>query len=142
MKYFQIYPEVAGGWGKNTIVSNRDVHPPIIEKLDYQFEGWLGDDILETFPCYIISKALADAFNETNLAGFKLEEVEISLSETFIRLYGNKILPKFYWFKIIGNANSDDFFTINNHSLIISEKALEVMKLFNINNAEIEDYEL
>ena len=55
--YYFIEPEVAGGWGGNTI-ADTSVHPPKISKLHYQFDGWLGDDLLESFPCFIVSESL------------------------------------------------------------------------------------
>lgn len=45
MKYFYIEPEVAGGLGRNTVM-NRAVHPPVVSKLHYHFDGWLGDVLL------------------------------------------------------------------------------------------------
>jgi hypothetical protein len=55
MEYFQIAPEVAGGWGRNTVM-DRSIHPPHVTKLHFEFDGWLGDVLLESFPCYIITK--------------------------------------------------------------------------------------
>lgn len=43
-----IEPEVAGGLGEETQMDST-VHPPLVKKLHLEFEGWLGDDILETF---------------------------------------------------------------------------------------------
>ncbi len=59
---FQILePEVAGGWGAN-IIADTDCHPPRIEHLHYEFEGWLGDPIVESFPCFLILESLASSF--------------------------------------------------------------------------------
>ena len=62
-------PEVAGGWGEGTI-ANTSPHPPVVETLEYMFDGWGGDDLLATFPCFIVSEALATAIGFLALAAF------------------------------------------------------------------------
>ena len=56
MQYVYIEPEVAGGLGDHTVM-DRSVHPPIVSKLHYQMEGWLGDALLESFPVFIVISA-------------------------------------------------------------------------------------
>lgn len=46
--YKLIEPEVAGSLGKETELDS-SVFPPHVKKLHYEFDGWLGDDILESF---------------------------------------------------------------------------------------------
>ncbi|APF85630.1 hypothetical protein HI806_01945 [Ralstonia solanacearum] len=52
MNYFFLEPEVAGALGENTVL-DASTHPPRVEKLHFEFSGWLGDAILESFPCVI-----------------------------------------------------------------------------------------
>lgn len=48
-RYYRLEPEVAGELGSGTVM---DVsrHPPLVSHLQFKFQGWLGDDLLETFP--------------------------------------------------------------------------------------------
>src|SRR6476660_8794270 len=62
-------PEVAGGWGERT-VADTSTHPPRVTALHYQFDGWLGDELLESFPCYIVTRRLAHALTAAGLSGF------------------------------------------------------------------------
>ena len=64
--YKYIEPEVAGGLGNETII-DKNYHPPIVKKLHYEFNGWLGDDILESFPCFIVSERLKNEIIKKNL---------------------------------------------------------------------------
>jgi len=50
-------PEVAGRLGEKTVLIATS-HPPITERLNYEFDGWLGDDLLEPFLCYIVTESL------------------------------------------------------------------------------------
>lgn len=70
-------PEVAGGWGPNT-EAQRHTHPPIVTHIRYDFEGWSGDDLLTTFPEFIVTENLARDPERSGLTGFRLTPVETS----------------------------------------------------------------
>lgn len=97
MKYYILMPEVAAmGLGKNTIM-DRTVHPPIVSYLHYDFDVWLGDDLLEAFPCFIVTEGLAETIRNANLSGVEFHQVEISTSEQFKEMYGAREIPPFVW---------------------------------------------
>ncbi|AZA77809.1 hypothetical protein EG359_10375 [Chryseobacterium joostei] len=138
--YKLIEPEVAGGLGKHTQIDN-SFFPPIIKKLHYEFDGWLGDDILESFPCYIMTEFLKKAIESEHLTGIIFDEVIISKSEIFLELYPDKELPFFFWAKINGEDNKDDFYITKKNGLAISERAYLLLQKYNISQADIEDLE-
>ncbi|QEM02866.1 hypothetical protein DIU31_004805 [Mucilaginibacter rubeus] len=139
--YRIIEPEVAGGIGNETVM-NTKVHPPIIDKLHYEFAGWSGDDILESFPCYIITERLKKEIEFRNLKGIGFDDVLISRSNEFEDFYPNTDLPKFYWAKINGAfENNDDFIVGDDFRLLISPKAFDTLTLFNLNHAFLEEIE-
>ncbi|NQZ07411.1 MAG: hypothetical protein HRT35_09655 [Algicola sp.] len=135
--YFYIEPEVSGGFGKNN-QADTTVHPPNVSKLHYLFDGWLEDDILETFPCFIVTKRLKNALMQQCFTGFSIDDVEISKSEQFDNIYPNKTLPNFYWLKVTGVAGKDDFGIANDHRLVISQRILNLLKTVNIVHADLE----
>ncbi|PQA90711.1 hypothetical protein SAMN05421796_1137 [Chryseobacterium piscicola] len=136
--YKLIEPEVAGSLGRETELDN-SVFPPHVKKLHYEFSGWLGDDILESFPCYIVTDSLREDFENNKFTGISFNEVIVSKSETFLEIYPDRELPKFYWLKICGEAYKDDFFITKENVLAISEKVNLVLLRYNINNADIEE---
>ncbi|MGD1318740.1 hypothetical protein [Chryseobacterium sp. 2R14A] len=138
--YKIIEPEVVGSLGKETELDN-SVFPSHVKKLHYEFDGWLGDDILEFFPFYIVTYSLREALENNKFTGITFQEITISKSETFLELYPDRELPEFYWLKISGEAFKDDFFITQENILAISEKAYFVLQKYNINNANIEDLE-
>jgi hypothetical protein len=68
-----------------------------VKGLSVVFDGWLGDDLLEIFPSFIVTEKLADAMQEYGLSGFEFRDVRISTSEQFKEIYGEKKLPRFLW---------------------------------------------
>lgn len=136
--YKLIEPEVAGGLGDKTKIDN-SFFPPLIKELHYELDGWLGDDILESFPCYIITESLRKGIESNSLSGINFSNVLVSKSETFFDLYPDRELPNFFWAKIIGEPFKDDFFITDKNSLAISEKAYILFKSYTIDQADLKD---
>jgi hypothetical protein len=128
MKYYILEPEVAGGLGVNTVM-NRSTHPPIITRLHYELDGWLGDELLETFPCYIVTHQLRNKIEKAGFTGLYFDTVEVSISQQFKDLYPNRNIPDFVWLKIIGRAGIDDFGVSKDNRLVVSESVLGLMNL-------------
>ncbi|WP_080954801.1 hypothetical protein [Xanthomonas phaseoli] len=138
MNYFVIEPEVAGEIGDGSVLDTT-VHPPLVSKLNYQFFGWLGDSILESFPCFIVIQDLASNLMSEFLSGVSFHDVEISISDEFRGLYPNRVIPDFCWMKVSGVACKDDFGIALDYRLVISERALKVLQKFCIENALVEE---
>jgi len=130
-------PEVAGELGEGTTMDS-SVHPPRVSRFHHRFEGWLGDDLLEAFPCFLVSSALAKTLEEARLVGFSLDAVEVSVSPEFQELFPERSLPEFRWLKITGGDRNADFWLTPDFRLEVSSRALEVLKKFKIAHAVIE----
>lgn len=131
---YYIEPEVPGQLGDNTVLDT-SVHPPIVHKLHFRFYGWLGDDLIECFPVFLVSEKLKDALLKSNLSGFEIAACEIEVDEQLRILQPGLTIPDFYWLKIPGDA--DDDFSFINSKLKVSEMALKFLSDFNIKNADI-----
>jgi hypothetical protein len=138
--YRYIEPEVSGGLGEQTKM-DASVHPPIIYELEYQFDGWLENDIVESFPCYIVTARLREDIERANFSGVLFKNLKISKSDTFRDIYGNKELPEFFWLEITGNAGVDDFGIADDYRLVISERVFKILSSFNISEADFEPYD-
>lgn len=139
MSFYQLSPEVAGGFGSNTQL-NRTVHPPIVTRLHYEFEGWLGDDLLESFPCYIVTRQLADSLSTNALSGVTYKNVEITQSDVFMDLYPNRQLPEFVWIDITGIPGQNDFGLDDHSRLIVSESVMAILRSYKISHCAISNY--
>jgi uncharacterized repeat protein (TIGR02543 family) len=135
MKYYRIEPEVAGGWGKNTVFTRTPGRPTVVHKLHYQFDGWLGDELLTSTPCFIVTERLAREIERAQLTGVRFDDVEVTTSDEFRELYPNRQLPKFVWLKIEGKPGQDDFGITPGLRLVVSERVLELLKPVGISHA-------
>ncbi len=142
MKFYYIEPEVAGGWGKNTVFDRTPGRPTVVHKLHYQFDGWLGDELLESTPCFIVSDRVAQEVMRAHLAGVRFDQVEVTVSEQFRELYPNRQLPKFVWLRVEGTAGQDDFGTAPDGRLIASERALGLLRELGISHALVTEFQV
>ena len=132
-------PEVAGQLGAETVLETH-VYPPHIKKLHFEFCGWLGDDIIESFPCYLVTERLKEEIEKIHLTGVILEDLKVTTSDNFKSLYPVAALPKFYWAKVIGGYTGDDFCLGTDYRFVVSEAANVLLRRFNIQHAVVEDW--
>ncbi|WP_306360904.1 hypothetical protein [Nocardia sp. CC227C] len=136
MRYYSIEPEVAGGHGRGTVYDYA-VTPAAVSRLHYEFSDWLGDSLLESAPCFIATVDLSRQIEQIGLTGVTFDEVETSLSPEGEELIDHP-LPEWRWMKVIGSPGESDFYLDDSATLIISERALEVLRMAGIDNADIE----
>jgi hypothetical protein len=139
MHYFYIEPEVSGGLGDRTVI-DRSSHPPIISKLYYEMEGWLGDAILESFPVFIVTDEAKQGLIAAGLTGAIFADVDVTTPDNFRELYPNRKVPPFARLKPVGQAGHDDFGTASDGRLVVSERALDVLQTFGAANALVESF--
>ncbi|WP_229008359.1 hypothetical protein [Methylophilus sp. Leaf408] len=134
MKYYVIEPEVAGGLGERTVI-DRSSGRIEVKKLHYHFDGWLGDELLESTPCFIVSTRLANEIENQKYTGVMFSDAEITTSDEFNDLHENLKLPDFLWLKVFGVAGKDDFGMSSELNLVVSEPALQLLKQIGISHA-------
>jgi hypothetical protein len=84
-----IEPVVPGGLEIEPELDN-SIHPPLISKCHIEFEGWLGNDILEIFPCFLISETLKIKINKCYADRNKFYQVIVTKPQHFVESYPNK----------------------------------------------------
>ncbi|MSS38725.1 hypothetical protein [Clostridium porci] len=134
MKYYIIEPEVAGEIGENTVYDNYDAivnekENPIISHLHFVFDGWLGDELLEVTPCFLVSERLKKEIELKGFSGCKFEDIEISYSDEFLELYPNRNIPVFY--RLIPQKSlfieDEGFFSQDMDDVMMSQKSYLVI---------------
>lgn len=136
MAYFVLEPEVAGELGPNTVMDT-SVHPPLVSRLHYEVTGWLGDDLLETFPCFVVTDRLAKALATSGLQAFELRDLELSITPEAQEFNGDREWPGFRWLVVTGRAGVDDLGVTPKAQLVVSDKALELLRSFSMDNCDV-----
>lgn len=152
-RLLRLSPEVAGGWGPATIVSNRSEiesgksRVPVVEFLEYRFEGWLGDELLESFPCFIVTEALARDLTTSGMTGFRLGDVEVSVSPHFEETNPGRVVPAFRRLHIDGRVrqsngvrwSGQDICLTEKAELVVSERCWVIVHRYESANCEAEE---
>ena len=136
--YYIIDPEVAGHFGPRTVM-DRNVHPPEVTHLHYVFDGWLGDQLVESIGCYVITSSLAHALQQNNVTGFELADVEITKSRQFEELHPNREIPLFRWMRVTGKLGESDVFMTSDHRLGVTRKVLDLLLATQPQDLEFEE---
>ncbi|WP_058303912.1 hypothetical protein [Gorillibacterium timonense] len=131
MNLFLLEPEVSGGHGEFTIYRT-DYGVKQVDKvqfLDYEFDGWLGDHLITSTPCFIITKELDEIFKQLNIGDYSVEECLVSESSIFEELYEDKLLPEFLRMLPNGKISIKDntYGNWSGHHFCLTEKAYLVV---------------
>ena len=137
MAYYYVEPEVAGELGPGTVMDTT-VHPPVVSRLEYRFTDWLGDSIVESFPCYLVTDELGKQIQQAELGGVAVDDVEVTLSPEAEELL-DQPLPAWKWLKITGQAFQADFGMADDNRLVVSDRALDVLRQSRLENADVEE---
>jgi|JI102314A2RNA_FD_contig_41_2730386_length_1396_multi_3_in_0_out_0_2 hypothetical protein len=138
--YIYLEPEVATTFGDETVLDS-SVHPPLVHKLHLSFEGWLGDCIIECFPCFAVTAEARHGIESARLSGVCFQGLLVSKSEQFEELYPERQLPTFYWLQITGIAGQEDFGIADDYRLVVSSWALQVLQSFGLEQALSSPYD-
>ncbi len=138
--FYYVEPEVAGCIGPRS-ETRRQADALVVTLLNYEFDGWLGDALLESFPCFIVTDAAREALEVTGLRGITFADVEVTQSPTFAELHPTLELPTFRWMIVHATARQDDFGIAADNRLIVSERALGTLKAAGIDHAIVEPAE-
>jgi hypothetical protein len=146
MKYYALGAEAAGDFGKNTVRGDVSDRPPKISYFHFELERYPHDDLLEALATYAITEQLAEALSANKLTGFEFGDVEISFDEQFhvwAEMHKGEELPKYMWLKVTGRPGIDDFGMVQGpckYPLVVSDKAMRVLKQFKLSFCDIENY--
>jgi len=139
MTHFIIDPEVAGGLGEGSEL-DVSVHPPIVHRLHIQVEGWQGDDLVQTFPCYLVTDRLMKLLVTLDPSGVGFTDAVTTASAELLEREPPQQLPKLLWLRVSGRAGVDDFGLTSDGSLVVSGRVLDAMKSLQLRHCDAKPF--
>ena len=113
-----------------------DREPRLVGTLHAEFEGWLGDDIVETSGFWLVTEALAAALQASELTGFELADVVVTTGPTRDE-FDYPPLP--VWRRLVPTGSltaGDDIAAVRRGTtLALSDRVLRLLEGFQIENA-------
>jgi hypothetical protein len=135
VRYLRLSPAVAGDLGPDTEMDTTHV-PPRVKSLHYEFDTWLGDALVESYPIFLVTKEAADGLLHHNFSGFKIRPVKVTTSEVFAEVHSGE-LPDFVWLDVHGSPGADDLGLEKDARLVVAEPVLKVLERFGIPNCDV-----
>lgn len=142
MTYYELKPDVAGQDGEN-MEFDPSVHPPRVFHLHVEIDNWAGDDLIENYPCYIVTDVLGCTLKDTGMSRYELRDLEVSLApegQEILAASGIAQLPTFRWLYVTGSAGQDDIGVTSQGRLVVSDRALDVLRQFHMKRCDVEEY--
>ena len=93
---FALEPHVAGQLGAGTAL-DATVHPPVVRSVEYVLDAPTSQDILESFPVYLVSNDIAAQLARASLRGFVLRDARITVSREYLDEFGNAQHKDYQW---------------------------------------------
>ena len=126
MAYYLVSPEVPGQLGDGTVL-DRSGDRLRVTRLEYAFDGWLGDELITSHPAFAATRSLADTLLSAGLSGFGLREMEVTQSDEFRELHPGRELPEFVELVVTGTAGVDGLGVDPDTNLVVSQQALDII---------------
>lgn len=139
--YYLVKPEVAGGLGPETIMDS-SVHPPQVSRLHYEVVDWLGDCIVQSFPCYLALRRVVHRLEESGFTGFHSDVAIVSEADEFREINPDGELPDLVWLLVDGEPGRDDLGVTDKAQLVVSKPVLEVLRSESLNVGTITSWEI
>jgi len=148
MKFFRLSLFTIGTLGDDTVHEGWSDRPLKISKLQIELDAWPDDDLTEAaIYGFVGTHRLAQAIKENGFTGVDYDHVDVIDGDQFwIRKkeHPGEAVPELLWFKFVGKPGFDDFALIDgpgSFPLVVSERALTLLKSFNFTKCEIKDFD-
>ena len=142
--FYSLIPQTCGEFGRKTLYAGEltDI-PPVIYRLHAEFNIYPNDQLIAISNQFVCTANLAEKLQRTQprLSGLQIHELNVTTTLDFRRNNSGKELSEMRWLKIVGKAGVEDFGMSADYKLVVSDKALSVIKS-EINNCEISECEL
>ena len=134
---YVLQPLVGGELGQDVEFDN-STHPPGIDRVQYVLDYPTSEDLMESFPAYIVSEALAERLVAAGLRGFTLAEAEVLPGENYLALYGDVPHKTYRWLQVAPRTPDADVWLDDAPQLCVSDRMMAVLEGADLAGAEIE----
>ena len=140
--FYVLLPECPGAPSKDVKLDRSSKPTKIVdERLRLEFDSWSGSALVEPWHCHCVTEPLRHDIENAQLTGCRFVPVVVYTTALFYEDYSEEdMLPTFYWMKVDGTLEIDDFSLSEEGYLVVSDQALEVVLLHPLEACEVEPY--
>ena len=119
---------------------DRSTHPPIVSRLHYELADWLGDCIVQTFPCFLAVRSTGAHLTSAAYTGFHLDTAHVTVTDLYREINCNEDPPELDWLVIHGQSGREDFGLTSDAHLVVSSRALRLMQTDGLAHCAVEHW--
>lgn len=141
--YHSIGAEVPGYAAEGNTWNDERPFPDAVGTLRFEFEGWLGDDLVTSENFWLVTPRLAAALEASDLTGYELADVIVTLSDQF-QVWPPTLEFPDGWRRLIstGTTQAGTDIALEAHTdLLVSDAALALLRQHTLEQADVGDDE-
>jgi hypothetical protein len=133
---YAIEAEVPGHLGEDALYSG-DTSGWNVTKMHLEFDGWMGDDIIQVLNCFLVTDKAKRLLEVAKLKGLSFERPIITKSADFLERQPDTTLPEFWWIRPPSSLGDGDVAIEGNGFLVVSETAMKEIHNLNLSHASV-----
>ena len=135
---FALEPHVAGELGPDTVLDT-STHPPRVDRLQYLLDTSRADDLIESFPVFLVSEALAERLLAAGLGVFSIDDdLDVRPGEEYAALEGDAPHKRYRWLHLDAGADAPDAWLGEDLRLNVSDRMMAVLETADLTYADVE----
>ena len=128
---YALEPHVAGELGDATVM-DPSTHPPVVTDVEYVLDTPHADDLIESFPVFLVTQVLATAL--TGVAGVSFGRAELRPGDRYLETYGDVPHPAYVRLLIAGGP---DIWIGDDLLLHVSDRLMALLSEFNLTYCDV-----
>jgi hypothetical protein len=137
---YALEPLVAGELGPDTVL-DRSCHPPRVERMQFLLDEPATADLVESFPVYLVSEALAAHLEAAELNGVRFDAVEVRPTDLYSDRFGEVPHKAYRWMRLDPPSGDADAWIGEDLRLCVSDHMMELVERGDLSGCEIEPLE-
>jgi len=112
-----------------------------IERMVFSWDFWSGEPLFHDVPYLFVRRSVGEALANSGLTGFSLREVETGKSAEWDASAGHPEPEPVMQLEVHGQHGADDFGMQNKVDLVLSDRALDLLKAHGLRRSDLFPYE-
>lgn len=136
---YRLEPHVAGELGEATDL-DPSAHPPVVRAVEYVLDAPDSDDLIESFPVFLVSARLAERLDAAGVTGFVLEDAIVRPSTEYLATYGDVPYSEYRWMRLQDGGSTADAWLDGDQRLCVSDRTMNVLRPYRLARCSIEPF--
>jgi hypothetical protein len=135
---YRLDPQVAGELGAGTVLDS-STHPPAVSHVDLTLDYPDADELIQSFPVFLVSESLGSRLQAADLTGFSLTGASVRPSENYLAVYGAAPHPHYLWMQVTGVAGTADCWLGDSLQVCVSDRMMEILEAVALSDCSVEE---